>query len=89
MRKFTFTVLFVENDKIKHRQIKSYSAFCAMEDFKDQNPNTIPFGAGLGSVNKAYWAELKRNEENIVKAVKDQPQEEIVINGTRYKRVEE
>ena len=67
MRKFNFSVIYIENDKLKHKQIKAYSAAEAFEEWKMSFPNTVPLSAGLGTVNKEYWKTIKEHEEEIVK----------------------
>lgn len=69
MRKFRFCVIYIEDNKLKHKQISSYSAFLACEDFKELKPNAIVLEAGLGSVSKEGWKNLKAREEEIVKEI--------------------
>lgn len=66
MRKFAFSVIYIENNQLKHKQIKSYAAMEALEEWKVLHPNTIPLSAGLGSVSKEYWKVLKEHEKEIV-----------------------
>lgn len=74
MRKFNFSVIYIENDKLKHKQIKAYAATEAFEEWKISFPNTVPLSAGLGTVNKEYWKAIKEREEEIVKANKENKQ---------------
>lgn len=66
MRKFRFCVIYVEGKKIKHKQINTYSAAVAVEEFKELKPNAIVLEAGLGCVSKEYWKALKEKENEIV-----------------------
>lgn len=69
MRKFRFTVIYIENRKLKHKQINAYSAFLACEDFKELKPSAEVLEAGLGSVKRESWHALKAKEQEIVKGI--------------------
>lgn len=58
MRKFKFTVIYIEDNKLKHKQVSSFSAPCACEELKEMKPNAEVIEAGLGSVTKEYWNKL-------------------------------
>ena len=75
MRKFRFCVIYIEDNKLKHKQINSFSAHCAMEDFKELKPNAIVVEAGLGSVSKEYWQFLKQKEKEIIKTLQEKKNE--------------
>lgn len=67
MRKVRFTVIYIENEQLKHKQINAYHAQLACEDFEELNPNSIVLEAGLGSINKEAWKEIKAHEKEIIK----------------------
>lgn len=69
MRKFRFCVIYIEDGKIKHKQISAYAAPCAIEDFKLLKPNAQVLEAGLGCVSKEYWKALKEKEAEIIAEV--------------------
>lgn len=71
MRKFRFCVIYVDEGKLKHKQISSFSAPCAMEDFKELKPDVTVLEAGLGSVSKEYWSFLKQKEKEIIKTLQE------------------
>lgn len=64
MRKYPFTVIYIEDGNLKHKQIRDFSAFCAIETFQEMKPNVEALEAGLGAVSKEYWNELKKNFDN-------------------------
>ena len=64
MRKYPFTVIYIEDGNLKHKQIRDFSAFCATETFQEMKPNVEVLEAGLGVVSKEYWNELKKNFDN-------------------------
>ena len=64
MRKYPFTVIYIENGNLKHKQIRDFDAICATETFKEIKPNVEVLEAGLGTVSKEYWNELKKNFDN-------------------------
>ena len=66
MRKFRFSVIYIEDNKLKHKQISSWSAECAFMDFKELHPNVEVLEAGLGSINKEWWKTVKVNEKEII-----------------------
>ena len=66
MRKFRFTVIYIENNKLKHKQISSFSAECACMDFEELHPNIEVLAAGLGSINMEWWKALKANEKEMI-----------------------
>ena len=69
MRKFRFCVIYIEDGKIKHKQINAFSAPCATKDFKLLKPNSIVLEAGFGCVSKEYWKALKEKEAEIIAEV--------------------
>lgn len=66
MRKFRFSVIYIENNKLKHKQISSWSAECACMDFEELYPNVEVIEAGLGSINMEWWKTVKANEKEII-----------------------
>lgn len=67
MRKFRYTIIYIENEQLKHKQVNAYHAQLACYDFERLNPNTIVLEAGLGSINNVAWKELKAHEKEIIK----------------------
>ena len=67
MRKFRFTVIYIQDEQLKHKQINAYHAKLACEDFEELNPNATVLEAGLGSINKEAWKEIKAHEKEIIK----------------------
>ena len=66
MIKLIFTVIYIKDKKLKHKQISSYSAFLACEEFEELNPSAIVLEAGLGSINKEAWKRIKDKEKEII-----------------------
>lgn len=67
MRKFRFTVIYIDGEQLKHKQINAYHAQLACDEFEELNPNVIVLEAGLGSINKEAWKEIKAHEKEIIK----------------------
>ena len=66
MRKFRFSVIYIEDNKLKHKQISSCCAECACMYFKELHPNVEVIEAGLGSINIECWKTVKANEKEII-----------------------
>ena len=66
MRKFRFSVIYIEDNKLKHKQISSWSAECACMDFEELHPNVEVLEAGLGGINMEVWKTIKANEKEII-----------------------
>lgn len=62
-RKFRFSVIYIKDGKLKHKQVMSYAAFCAVEEFQEANPDVEVLEAGLGSINKEVWKEVAKEFE--------------------------
>lgn len=71
MRKFPFTVIYIdENNKLRHKQIRDYSAVCACYTFEELYPKVEVLEAGLGSINKESWKEFVKST-NVIKLLEE------------------
>lgn len=64
MRKYPFTVIYIdENNKLRHKQIRDYSAVCACYTFQELYPKVEVLEAGLGSINKESWNKFVKSTD--------------------------
>lgn len=71
MRKYPFTVIYIdENNKLRHKQIRDYSAVCACYTFQELHPKVEVLEAGLGSIDKESWKEFVKST-NVIKLLEE------------------